>query len=279
MFSNMKTILLACLFLIPVGLQAQTSSQIIPIVKDVFRTKDLIQPITVQFQGNIVLSRYHRHVIAWEKGRPDSLLRIARFSSAQGGSMLWYEARLPLGMTEPQVSSQPFFIDSYQNRNYAYYFNEGPLTNGLVIQAHCIFQAWASDARPVGNLPIRTYRPTGPWDAILAYRATSKIQSNTPPAENGEQVTGPTQDEYRRVSFSPAGASFFKLPGQNRHFGVVMQLLKYDPLAIPNPAAFGWTSGVDQHVTTVPDPSLNEDPLPNVPKATFQTATGGEAEL
>jgi hypothetical protein len=81
------------------------------------------------------------------------------------------------------------------------------------------------------------------------------------------------------VSFSPAGASFFKLPGQNRHFGVVMQLLKYDPLAIPNPAAFGWTTGVDQHVTTVPDPSLNEDPLPNVPKATFQTVTGGEAEL
>ena len=34
----MKTILLACLCLIPVGLQAQTSSQIIPIVKEVFRT-------------------------------------------------------------------------------------------------------------------------------------------------------------------------------------------------------------------------------------------------
>jgi hypothetical protein len=275
----MKTILLACLCLIPVGLQAQTSSQIIPIVKEVFRTKDLIQPITVQFQGNIVLSRYHRQVISWEKGRPDWLLRIARYSSAQGGSMLWYEARFALGMSQALVSSKPFFIDSYQNRNYAYFYNKGPLTNGLVIQAHCIFQAWASDARPVGNLPTRTYRPTGPWDAILAYRATSKIQSNTPPIENGEQVIGPTQDEFRRVSFSPAGATFFKLPGQNRHFGTVMQLLKYDPLAIPNPAAFGWTPGVDQHVITVPDPSLNEAPLLIGPTVPRQTTTGKEADL
>lgn len=275
----MKTTLLACLCLIPIGLRADGAAQIIPIVKEVFRAKDLIQPITIQFQGNIVLSRYHRYVVSWEKGRPDWLLRIARFSSAQGGCMLWYESRFGVGMTEPRVSDKPFFIDSYQNRDYAYFYNKGPLTNGLVIQASCTFQAWASDARPIGNLPTRTYRPTGPWDAILAYRATSKIQSNTPPIENGEHVTGPTQDEYRRVSFSPAGATFFKLPGQNRHFGTVMQLLKYDPIAIPNPAVFGWTVGVDQHVVTVPDPSLNEAPLPTGPTPPRQATNGGEANL
>ena len=57
-----------------------------------------------------------------------------------------------------------------------------------------------------------------------------------------------------------------------------MQLLKYDPLAIPNPAAFGWTPGVDQHVTSVPDPSLNEAPLPGGPTAPRPT-TGKDANL
>lgn len=275
----MKTVLFACLCLVPIGVKANSPGTLLPIVREVFKAKDLVTPTTVQFTGNIALSRYHRLVVFWEKGQADSLVRICRYSSIQGGSTLWYEARMAPGLKKPLVSTQPFFIDSYQNRDYAYYFNKGPLTNGIVIQSHSIFQAWASDIRPLGNFPTVHYRPTGPWDAILGYRATPKLQSGSPPTENGEAVTGPTQDEFRRVSFGAAGATFFKLPGQNRHFGSVMQLLRYDPLAIPNPLAFGWTDGVDQRVTTVPDPSLTEQPLPIGIAKPVSTVAGGEDNL
>lgn len=258
----MKTFVLVCLSLFPFGASAKDASQIIPIAKEVIRAKDFLQPLTVQFEGNIVLSRYRRLVCSWEKGQITSRVRMYRYSAAQGGSGLWYEAHSAPGMNRIQVSTRPFFIDSYQNRNYSYFYNNGPLTNGMVIEANCVFQAWASNVKPVGNLPSQFFNPTGPWDVVLAYQATPKIQSGTPPHENGEQVTGPTQDEYRKVPFSPAGATFFTLPGQNRHFGSMLQLLKYDPFLIFEPTTWTWVGGIEQHVTTVRDPSLTEPPLP-----------------
>jgi hypothetical protein len=50
------------------------------------------------------------------------------------------------------------------------------------------------------------------------------------------------------------GSTFFKLPGQNRHFEPLMQLLAFDPTMIPG--FFGWSGGVEQGVEVVPNPSL-----------------------
>jgi hypothetical protein len=258
----MKAVIIPCLSLIPFGLLGQSPAQNLMIAKEVLRARDAIRPMTIEFQGNIALSRYTREVVAWEKGKPDTLVRVYRYSSIHPGKSLWYEARLRPGMTKPIINLEPFFIDSYQNRDYQFFYNTGPFRNGLVIKAACVFQAWASNIRPVGNFPTQYYNATGNWEAILGYQATSKINSNTPPHENGEKTVGPTQDEYRRVPFRAAGAVFFTLPGQNRHFGSVMNLLSYDPLLVPDPAKFGWTAGVDQYVRLVPDPSLKESPLP-----------------
>jgi hypothetical protein len=258
----MKTFIRVCLSSLPFGLCATEVSKVIPIAKEVFQAKDLIQPLTIQFEGNIVLSRYRRLVCSWEKGQITSRVRIYRYSAAQGGSVFWYEAYSAPGMKGIQVSTTPFFIDSYQNRDYSYFYNRGPLTNGLVIEASCVFQAWASNVKPVGNLPSQYFNPIGPWDGVLAYQATPMIRSGTPPHENGEQVTGPTQDEYRKVPFSPAGPTFFTLPGQNRHFGSMLQLLKYDPFLIFQPTTWTWVGGIEQRVTTVRDPGLTESPLP-----------------
>lgn len=107
----------------------------------------------------------------------------------------------------------------------AYFYNTGKLRNGIEIRAECIFQAWASEARLVGNVAPSNYNPTGPWTRILGYQATPKLDSSHPPDENGERVIGETQAEYRKVPFLLAGSSFFTLPGRNRHFGTVMQLL------------------------------------------------------
>ncbi len=276
----MKAVIIPCLSLIPFGLLGQGTAQNLMIAKEILRARDAIRQMTIEFEGNVALSRYNREVTAWEKGKADTLVRVYRYSSIHPGKPLWYEARLSPGMTKPSISLEPFFIDSYQNRDYQWFFNKGPLRNGLVIKAGCVFQAWASNIRPVGNFPTQYYNATGNWDAILAYQATSKIQSNTPPHENGEKTVGPTQDEYRRVPFRAAGATFFTLPGQNRHFGSVMNLLSYDPLLVPNPAKFGWTDGVDQSVRVVPDPSLKESPLPpeSSPRVPSPT-TNGAANL
>jgi|LauGreDrversion4_2_1035121.scaffolds.fasta_scaffold62848_2 hypothetical protein len=276
----MKAVIIPCLSLVPFGLLGQTPAQNLMIAKEVLRARDAIRQMTIEFEGNVALSRYNREVTAWEKGKADTLVRVYRYSSIHPGKPLWYEARLSPGMAKPSVSLEPFFIDSYQNRDYQWFFNKGPLKNGLVIKAGCVFQAWASNIRPVGNFPTQYYNATGNWDAVLAYQATSKIQSNTPPHENGEKTVGPTQDEYRRVPFRAAGATFFTLPGQNRHFGSIMNLLSYDPLLVPNPAKFGWTDGVDQYVRVVPDPSLKESPLPpeSSPRVPSPT-TNGTANL
>jgi hypothetical protein len=272
----MKAVLIACLSLIPFGLSAQSPAQTFMIAKELLRARDAIRLMTIEFEGNIALSRYNRQVVAWEKGKPDSLIRIFRYSAIHPSKPLWYEARFSPGMTKPVISLTPFFIDSFQNRNYAFFYNQGPLRNGLVIQASCVFQAWASKIRPVGNFPTQYYSGTGGWDGILAYRATSKINSNTPPHENGEMIVGKTEDEFRRVTFRAAGAEFFTLPGQNRHFGSTINLLSYDPLSIPDPARFGWRPGVDQYVRTVPDPSLSESVLPpgSSPTAPVPTTNG-----
>lgn len=276
----MKAVIIPCLSLVPFGLLGQSPAQNLMIAKEVLRARDAIRQMTIEFEGNVALSRYNREVTAWEKGKADTLVRVYRYSSIHPGKSLWYEARLSPGMTKPSISLEPFFIDSYQNRDYQWFFNKGPLKNGLVIKAGCVFQAWASNIRPVGNFPTQYYNATGNWDAVLAYQATSKIQSNTPPHENGEKTVGPTQDEYRRVPFRAAGATFFTLPGQNRHFGSIMNLLSYDPLLVPNPSKFGWTDGVDQYVRVVPDPSLKESPLPpeSSPRVPSPT-TDGTANL
>jgi hypothetical protein len=258
----MKAVIVACLSLIPFGLLGQNPAQTIMIAKEVLRARDAIRPMTIEFDGNIALSRYNRQVVAWEKGKSDTLVRVYRHSSINPGNPLWYEARFSPGMVKPSISQNPFFIDSYQNRDYAFFYNAGPLRNGLVIKADCVFQAWASNVRPVGNLPTEHFNPTGNWEAVLSYQATSKINSRTPPHENGEKTVGTTQDEFRKVPFRAGGAQFFTLPGQNRHFGSVMQLLAYDPLLIPDPAKLGWKPGVEQYVRIVPDPSLSESQLP-----------------
>lgn len=273
----MKAVLIACLSLIPFGLFGQGPAQTIMIAKEVLRARDAVRAMTIEFEGNIALSRYNRQVVAWEKGKPDSLVRIYRYSSINPGNPLWYEARFSPGMTKPSISLNPFFIDSFQNRDYAFFYNTGPMRNGLVIKADCVFQAWASNARPVGNLPTEQFNPIGIWEAVLSYRAISKINSRTPPHENGEKTVGITQDEFRRVPFRAAGAQFFTLPGQNRHFGSVMQLLAYDPLLIPDPARLGWKPGVEQYVRIVPDPSLNESTLPPGSAPHVPTQTPGTA--
>jgi len=79
------------------------------------------------------------------------------------------------------------------------------------------------------------------------------------------------------VESEHASGQRHKTPNVQTHVFISM---KYDPLAIPDPAAFGWTPGVDQHVTNVPDPSLNEAPLPGGPTVPRQTTTNGkEADL
>jgi hypothetical protein len=52
------------------------------------------------------------------------------------------------------------------------------------------------------------------------------------------------------------GSTFFKLPGQNRHFEPLMQLLAFDPTMIPG--FFGWSGGVEQTVEVVPNTSFNQ---------------------
>lgn len=172
------------------------------------------------------------------------------------------------------MSPKPFFIGAYQNRSYRYFSNEGFFRNGLIIEARCVFQAWATEAHPVGNVPSGSSNLTGPWERILAYNATPLLQSGTPPRENGDGSTGPSQDEYRKVPFGLSGGTYFTLPGQSRHFGSVLELLSYDPLMVPDPASLGWKGGVDPSVAIIPDPSLNESPLPI---GTKPSGTGTEA--
>ncbi len=237
-----------------------------PILKEMTTAHDVINALQVQqvqYNANIALSRYRHEVYVWEKGRVTSASRREyRYSHAVGGgTAIWFQASG--SGSQITASNKPFPIDSYQNRNYAFFYNHGPLKNGLEIYASCVFQAWASEAKLVGNVASLSYNPTGPWDRVLGYRATSKINSSSPPYENGEKTIGQTQSEYRKVPFLLVGSTFFTLPGQNRHFETLMQLLAYDPTKIPG--LFGWTGGIEQSITVVSDPSLKESPLPQVP--------------
>lgn len=244
------------------------SSALGPIIKEIATATDVVNALQVQqveYQAHIVLNRYNREVYAWEKGRVISASRRDyRYSHAVGGgSAVWFQA----SGTGSQItaSDKPFLIDSYQNRNYAFFYNNGRLKNGLEIRASCVFQAWASEAKLVGNVASMSYNPTGPWDRVLGYKATHKINSSSPPHENGEKTVGETQSEYRKVPFRLVGSTFFTLPGQNRHFETVMQLLAYDPTKIPG--FFSWTGGVEQSVNVVSDPTLKEAPLPQLPSS------------
>jgi hypothetical protein len=78
--------------------------------------------------------------------------------------------------------------------------------------------------------------------------------------------------------FVLVGSTFFKLPGQNRHFEPLMQLLAFDPTMIPG--FFGWSGGVEQSVEVVPNPSLKEPPLPQMPssKAPNQSTAGSNEQ-
>ena len=237
-------------------------AQVPEIIREICKATDMVRTHSIEFQAHMVLSRWRRLVVSWEKGQATSTIQEFRYSSAAGGSVLWHEARKLPGDPMLRVSREPFFIGSYQNRSYLFFNNPGPLLNGLRIDASCVFQSWATDARPLGNIPTEHFHPTGPWHRILAYQATPMLQSGMPPIDGGDGETGPAQDEYRKVPFRLAGATFFTLPGRNRHFGEVMQLLQFDPLLIPNPLLFGWVGGVDATVKVVPDPSLRERSWP-----------------
>jgi len=239
-----------------------------PIIKEIAAATDVVNALQVQqveYQAHIVLNRYNREVYEWEKGRVISASRRDyRYSHAVGGgSAVWFQATG--SGSQITASDKPFLIDSFQNRNYAFFYNNGRLKNGLEIRASCVFQAWASAARLVGNIASMSYNPTGPWERVLGYRATHKINSSSPPHENGEKIVGETQSEYRKVPFRLVGSTFFTLPGQNRHFETVMQLLAYDPTKIPG--FFSWTGGVEQSVNVVSDPALKEVPLPQLPSS------------
>jgi len=239
-----------------------------PIIKEIAAATDVVNALQVQqveYQAHIVLNRYNREVYEWEKGRVISASRRDyRYSHAVGGgSAVWFQATG--SGSQITASDKPFLIDSFQNRNYAFFYNNGRLKNGLEIRASCVFQAWASEARLVGNIASMSYNPTGPWERVLGYRATHKINSSSPPHENGEKIVGETQSEYRKVPFRLVGSTFFTLPGQNRHFETVMQLLAYDPTKIPG--FFSWTGGVEQSVNVVSDPALKEVPLPQLPSS------------
>lgn len=237
-------------------------AQVPVIIREMCKATDMVRLHAIEFQAHVVLSRWRRVFVSWEKGEVTSNVQEFRYSSAAGGGVLWYEARKQPGDRKLHVSREPFFINSYQNRSYHFFSNRGPLLNGLRIDASCVFQSWATDARPVGNVPTEHFHPTGPWHRILAYQATPLINSGMPPVDGGDAETGPTHDEYRKVPFRLAGATFFTLPGRNRHFGSIIQLLQFDPLLIPNPLLFGWVGGVDATVKVVSDPSLRERPWP-----------------
>jgi hypothetical protein len=251
-----------------------------PIIREITTAHDVINALQVQqvqYNANLALSRYHHEVYAWEKGRVISASRKDyRYSHAVGGgSAIWFQASG--SGSQITASNKPFLIDSYQNRNYAFFYNTGRLKNGLEIYASCVFQAWASEARIVGNVASMSYNPTGPWERVLGYQATSKINSSSPPDENGEKTIGQTQSEYRKVPFLLVGSTFFTLPGQNRHFGTLMQLLAYDPTMIPG--LFGWRGGIEQSITVVPDPSLKESQLPQPsPNKTPGQSTPGSSD-
>jgi hypothetical protein len=278
--NNPLTALVLLLLTTTLSLASPGSSPLSPIIKEIATAKDVVSALQVQqvqYNANIVVSRYHREVYAWEKGRVISASRRDyRYSHAVGGgSAIWFQATG--NGSQITASDKPFFIDSFQNRSYAYFHNTGRLKNGLEIYAHCIFQAWASEAKLVGNVASRTYNPTGPWHRVMGYNATSKINSTSPPDENGEKTVGSTQAEYRKVPFVLVGSTFFKLPGQNRHFEPLMQLLAFDPTMIPG--FFGWSGGVEQGVEVVPNPSLKEPPLPQLPSSkTPNQSTAGSNE-
>ena len=256
---NKLRILVLVLMIFGIGhAQPTLHAQVPVIIREICKATDMVRTHSIEFQAHIVLSRWRRLVVSWEKGEATSTLQEFRYSSAAGGNVLWYEARKLPGDKKLRASREPFFIGSYQNRSYASFSNQGPLLNGLRIDASCVFQSWATDAKPFGNIPTEHFHPTGPWHRILAYQATPMLNAGMPPIDDGDGETGPAQDEYRKVPFRLAGATFFTLPGRNRHFGAVMQLLQFDPLLIPNPLLFGWIGGVDATVKVIPDPSLRE---------------------
>lgn len=261
--------------IVPLTADGITPAQVPVILRELCRAVDLAQPHSVEFQAHVVLSRWRRCVVSWEKGQVTSTVQEFRYSSAAGGSVLWYEASKEPGDRAIRVSREPFFIGSYQNRDYVHFSNAGPLRNGLRIQASCVFQSWATDARVVGIIPSEHFQPLGPWHRVIAYQATPLLRSGMTPVENGDGAIGPAQDEFRKVPFRLAGASYFTLPGQNRHFGGLMQLLQFDPLLTPHPLLLGWVGGVDPTVVTVADPSLHERPLPRGSRAAGQAADTG----
>jgi len=84
----MKAVIIPCLSLVPFGLLAQGPAQSLMIAKEILRARDTIRPMTIEFEGNVALSRYNREVTAWEKGKTDTLVRIYRYSSVHPGKSL-----------------------------------------------------------------------------------------------------------------------------------------------------------------------------------------------
>jgi hypothetical protein len=52
---------------------ASTRSQLPPIIRELCKAKDLLRPLSIEFQANIVLSRWQRSVHSWEKGQGKEL--------------------------------------------------------------------------------------------------------------------------------------------------------------------------------------------------------------